>query len=76
MLVQLLELYTSHGLKWWIECIEETTTPEGGIVTINGILSAVTCGTEAAKIFVVEIRTNVLINLRFSEQILQGVVSW
>lgn len=63
ILVQLLEPYTSHSLKWWIECIEETTTPEGKIVAINGIFGGVACGTEAAKVFVIEIRTDVLINL-------------
>jgi hypothetical protein len=62
-LVQLLELNASHGLTWRIECIEETTTPEGEIVAINGIASAAACGTEAAEIFVIEIGTNGLINL-------------
>ena len=76
MLVEFHEPYARHAVPWWIKCIEEATAPEGEIVAINGIVSAAACGTEVAKVFVIEIRTNVLINLRFSEQILQGFVGW
>jgi len=62
-LVQLLKFKATQTLKWRIEYIEETTSPEGEIVAINGILSAAACSTEATEIFIVEIRTNVLINL-------------
>jgi hypothetical protein len=70
MLVQLLELKASHDPTWRIKCIEETTTPEGEIVAINGIPSAAACGTEVAEIFVIEIRTNVLIKLYLVSKIL------
>jgi len=72
MLVQLLELNASHGLTWWIERIEETSTPEGEIVAINGIAIAAACSTEATEVFVIEIETNVLINLYFVSNVLQS----